>query len=441
MQILFLVSVLFTTGIERYTLMKYVNQLIFLPFGFDIAVGYGAYFAAFLYRQFKTAVFRKDLLFLSAVSLFLCIGHKAPVAVIYIFFSGVLCLGWLLKKKYKHAFYYGGAILVVFFIVMIGCIGFLLPGESRVSAGSFSLNASLKNTHFYEILHAYRRLSEAGSLWDKAVSAATWGGAMALFLLCIHPLMWYIMLLGIIEAFRERKWDSINLALVLSTITGTALGVLNEQEGMSQLYYCIAGYVPGFLFAMRNISRERKKRGWTALKAALMVFFLIWGMKNFFVDSGMVETAVFVGKKIVRGYSDNRIEGDPILGYPANSLQLSDYEALSWIRDNTEKDCLIVSDRDVRLEQRVYMCYGTFSERQMYLEGDVYLYGAYSREREERRDRIRWLYLNDEEAFEKIKADGADYIIQTKWIRPEYLGKGCTPVFENETIRVWRINA
>ncbi len=438
MRLLFLISVLFTTGIERYSLMKYVNQLIFLPFGFDIAVGFGAYFSTLLFRQFNTTVFRKDLCFLSAVLLFLCAGHKAPVAVIYISFAGVLCLGWLMEKKYKHAFLYGGAIIAAFTIVMIGCIGVFLPGESRVNAGSFGLNATLKYTHFYEVLHAYRRLSAAGSFRDQLLSVMTWAGSMILLLLCIHPFMWVAIAIGIFYASKGKKWDNVNIALLFSVVAGTALSILNEQDGMSQLYYCIAGYVPGFLFAMRNIELGRKNR--TAITAVLMIFFLVWGAKNYFIDSGVIDTALFVGRKIIYGYSNSKLDGTPETGYPANSFQLSDYEALCWIRDNTERDSLIVSDRDVRMEQRIYMCHGAFSERQMYLEGDVYLYGAYTTEREERRDRIRWLYLNDEEAFEKAKMDGIDYIIQTKWIQPEYLGYGCEPVFESETIRVWKVN-
>ena len=121
-------------------------------------------------------------------------------------------------------------------------------------------------------------------------------------------------------------------------------------------------------------------------------------------------------------------------------MQFSDYEALCWIRDNTPVDSILVSDRDIRLEQHTYMYHGTFAERRMWLEGDCYLYGAYWQERDERRNDIRLIYLNYPEALEKAKADGVDYVIQTKWIKPDFEGNGCTPVFENETVIVWKID-
>ena len=46
-QFFFLFVLLFTTGLERYSIANYVAHILVLPFGFDMGFGYGAWFLAF----------------------------------------------------------------------------------------------------------------------------------------------------------------------------------------------------------------------------------------------------------------------------------------------------------------------------------------------------------------------------------------------------------
>ena len=76
----------------------------------------------------------------------------------------------------------------------------------------------------------------------------------------------------------------------------------------------------------------------------------------------------------------------------------------------------------------------------MYLEGDRYFYGTHVDERAHRRDALSEAYLqNDSKAVAKLKNEGVTYIIQTKWVTPDFAGPDCMKVFETDSINVWEI--
>ena len=117
-------------------------------------------------------------------------------------------------------------------------------------------------------------------------------------------------------------------------------------------------------------------------------------------------------------------------------------EALIWIRENTPKDSIVLSDRSIMDEEmRYYMYYGAFSERQMYIEGDIYFRERYVLEREELATIVEEVFLNSDEALRKSISDGIDYIIQTKWLTPDFKPNETMTelVYESDTIRVYEI--
>ena len=88
-----------------------------------------------------------------------------------------------------------------------------------------------------------------------------------------------------------------------------------------------------------------------------------------------------------------------------------------------------------------FMYYGTFSERQAYLEGDSYYRKLYIDERSRRRELIKQLYQNHEDALPSVIADGVDYIIQTKWLTPDFTPNEelISLVFSTKTINVYEV--
>ena len=433
LRFVFVFALLFTTGLEKYTEVHYIAQLIYIPMGFDLALGYGAYVFALMFDQDKKDFSITECI-CTAIAMLMTTGHKAPLGLIFMAFAGVMCLKWLLNKNYSKAFVYGIVLVAVFSFVMIVCIGVFIPEESGNTAGEFGINANLKNTRLYDWHDSYR-MGDSSSLPEIILSLSTWALAMVCMLLAINP---FILLLDVICLFKMKKnktWELSNAALLVSSVFGVFMGMFTLQSGMSQMYYSMASFLPGLLLGLKDCKITKKKVSivCTAAAGILLVFQSKPFLRNICeFSTGKIQTLYTDG---LPSPPKDKTEHP----YSPDSIQYSDYQALVWIRENTPADSIVISDRDICLEQRTYMYHGTFCERQMYLEGECYLYGMWD-ERDERRDRVRWIFLNDEDALLTAKEEGADYIIQTKWIRPDYQGHGCTLVYETDTINVWKID-
>ena len=402
-RILFMIILLFTTGFEKYSAVNVIAHIVILPFGFDISYAYGACFLSLLYLQYKESEFDWQLSLLAGISFLMCAGHKAPVALVCLAFAGVVCIYWLIKKQFGKAFVNGGLAASFFMLVMVVCVGFLTGAESRVNAGKFTHCGLLMASPLYEEYQAVA-LSSASS----ASKLLAYFSAMVKLILSIQPVIYFLVTVGVVFAIVRKRFDIIDLALVIMFASGTLFGLFNFQEGVSQMYYCMAAFIPGAIFGLRHLEFNK------VLSIVLGVLIL------------------FFGYKFVSGIGFNSNAGD--------DLSISDYQALCWVRDNTSPDSIIVSDKSVISDIDNYMCYGVFSERANYLEGDRYFYGTYLDKRENRRKVIRDLYLNDSEALNEVSEFGCDYIIQTKSVTPAFEGVGCTKAYESDSMVIWEID-
>lgn len=462
-RIFFTAALLFSTGFENYTIANYVAHILTLPFGFDLGFAFGAYFLAFLLKQsnpirdsINTEIIRRkredgtlpaDAVFVpvaengktavaSALSILMCSGHKAPVALIFLVFAGLLCIRWLFKKETGKALRNGLAALLCFAAVMIVCVGVFNGAESRVNAGGFSHVATLRATPLFSSYEevALNRSGVSGIM----KTAFLYIFQMGKLVILINPLILFLFVHGIADVIKRRTFDYIDLTLILTLGAGLFMGLFNAQEGVSQLYYTLTSYIPGLMFGIRHMKvylahADPDKRN---LTAGIASGLLLMQIMLFMGPGGALEAGWkgFFNANSIRYHPDQSDE-------PASySLQLSDYEALKWIRDNTSSDSILVSDRAVICNLDNYMYYGTFSERQMYLEGDRYFYGANIEQRDSQRETTRMIYANSYGDILKAKNNGADYIIQTKWITPYFNGMGCTKVYSSDTINVWEIN-
>lgn len=434
-RLLLLLILLFTTGFERYSCINYTAHIVTLPFGFDIALAYGAYFLAGLYLQYREERFSIPVCAMTAAAFLTCAGHKAPLALVLLVFAGVLCLHWLAgglradgpaaKAQIGKAFSNGVSALVCFTAVMVVCVGFLTGSESRVNAGKFSHCGLLAASPLYE---EYRAAALSGVSGLKKLAAYL--GAMVKLVFSIHPLIMLLVIMGIVVLIVRRKGDFIDLALLLTFAAGMCMGLFNAQEGVSQMYYCMAAFIPGVLFGLRSctyIGDKRTKLFWPVLA----VLLLLTGSR-FALRTGL--PAEISGGK--QSSASEITESDRVSG---RCFCLPDYEALVWVRDNTPRDAVIVTDRSVLTDTDNYMYYGAFSERANYIEGDRYFYGTYVAERAARRETVRALYANDPSSIETMRDAGVSYVIRTKSLAPDYEGPGTEKVFETDTVDVWKI--
>ena len=219
--------------------------------------------------------------------------------------------------------------------------------------------------------------------------------------------------------------------MLAAIVFGFFMGLFNAQEGVSQMYYTLAVTIPAAVFGIihLNLNGKRYQKVVCYISVILASVQCVW----FFNNSGVAMT-VFNG---VHTLTDTNYKiAEEIIPY---SIQKSDYEALCWVRDNTNAHSVVLTDRSVLCNLDNYMYYGAFSERQMYLEGDRYFYQTFLEQREKRKEVICELYQNSIDALKFAIQDGVDYILQTKWLTPSFEGLGCTSVYESNTITVWQI--
>ena len=467
-QIFFIAVLLFTTGFENYTIVNHVAHILTLPFGFDMGYAFGLYFLAFLLKQYVpvceaiyaerkrrqgemseeietireycvpgTEELSAGNMIAGTLCFLMCAGHKAPVAMILLVFAGVICLFWLLNKQPVKAILNGIPAVICFILIMMVCVGLFSGAESRVNPGSFSHVATLRATPLFE------RYEEAALNREPGISGIIRTGIVYLIqmmklLLLIHPLILFLDFHGIIQLLKNKNADWMDIGLLLTVGAGLFMGLFNAQEGVSQLYYSLISFVPGLLFGARHMKvylaydNSEGRNIIAGVVSGLMLMQLIL----FMGCAGVLETSWkgFNNAAELRYHPEQNTDPKPY------SLQRSDYEALVWLRENTPENSIVVSDRSVLCDLDNYMYYGTFSERKMYLEGDRYFYNTYVAERNRRREICRMIYANSFGDLLQAKEDGADYVIQTKWVSPYYLGMGCTKVFSTDTINIWQIN-
>ena len=429
-QFFFLFILLFTTGLEKYSIVNYVAHILTLPFGFDISYGFGAYFLACMISQTVDRKTSSRDCMLAVFFFLMCAGHKAPVALVYLVFTGILCLFWLFGRQITKAFGNGLPILFCFLFVMIVCIGFMQSGENRVNAGGFSHVATLRASPLFRSYEPAALNREPGIKGILTVMLL-YIKLMLLLVLSINPLLLLLTANGIICGLKNKTLDPVDWSLLGATFFGVFMGMFNAQEGVSQMYYTMAVTIPAAFFGLRHLNPEvnRIQKSVSCIAVVFAVVQCVW----FFRNSGAASAAL-QGFQTVTG--TNSAKTEETVPY---SIQKSDYEALCWLRENTDAHSVVLTDRSVLCDLDNYMYYGTFSERQMYLEGDRYFYGTYLEQREKRREVIREIYQNSTEAVEYALKDGVEFIVQTKWLVPDFEGNGCRLAFETDTIAVWQI--
>lgn len=121
----------------------------------------------------------------------------------------------------------------------------------------------------------------------------------------------------------------------------------------------------------------------------------------------------------------------------------SDVEALAWIRENTDSDSLIMTDKAVMMEYPKYYYYGLFCERQQYLEGTDMLGEDRKNDNEvaRRKEIIINVYSNLDGAIETAIGEGVDYIVQTTDVTPDfkYNDKLLELVKSTDTMNIYRV--
>lgn len=433
-----LIVICFCTGMEGIIVLTYTSHTWTAPFGFDIGLAFGALFFHCLLLQYSRE--QLDLrVCVSTLFLFgITVGTKAPVAAVAIVAAGVVCFSWLLKKQFRLAFSYGLSLIAVFLIIAIACVGMLRasfgdPGATRF--GNFSMTQFID---YSPVTQAIQQVFAEGlPRWLRGTIL------LGTVIFCANPLAMGLYGAGALSTLTDKRMrNPLCVGLTCSGLVGILLGIFNIQPGVSQMYFLMAAIVPCLLLGL--IWLDTAGSGW-ALPGKRMAAILCGGLLIMQVNFLLFRGDTHLGPGLISSLR----AGSTVLfdrehaqrDFAANAIQASDAEAMAWIRENTPRDSILLSDRGVVCNIPTYMYYGAFSERQMYLEGDIYFLTRYTDERARMREIVQGVFQNSEKALETAIADGVDYIVQTIWATPDFSPDPSLAelVYSNETIRVYEV--
>lgn len=426
------ILLIFSTGAETITLVTFVNHNLLAPFGFDMGYAYGIFFVAFLVRQWKTeGVVWRNIggMILAWV---MCVGSKAPVALVLIIWAAFICLYWLIRKKWGLAFGYGLSILGSFLLICKYCVG-MFSVASGDSAWSLSLYGM---DHFTYVLVA--------EPWDIIGRCMGMIGRKNPILgllvksICLNPAMAFgviVIVIWIIYLIHEKKIEGkdiyFQVSLGVTALWGICLWHLVNAGGFSEMYFAMAALIPMAMMILNalvlycRLYGGKRHSDWELNEKLIFTVFLLFIQLGIFRFLWSGWNGIGAITKVCDGLGNlyNAEHGYDDSEQITSGIRNTDVEALSWIRDYADSDALIMTDKAIMTDNTAYYMYGIFCERQQYLEGIDMLGTQHQDINEEitrRKEIISGVYNNLPGALLDAKEEGIDYIVQTKDITPEF---------------------
>ena len=405
-----------------------------------VAVSLAAVAAVFLsYCDLYEEKSGKKRYLLLAILVFTLTGLKGPFAVVLVaamMFTSALML--LYDHNYKRAFAVASATFGTFlltYIIIIKGIENLFKASNNNRATVLSITDTFVRSRLWPMFGHLLDYGDKGHLLLYCLCVALFGSIIAAG-------VYFIFFFGetILTAFKlARKTDIPRADIILSITTGW-IGLagfwLVSHEGFSQAYFLFIAILFVVLEATRALENSKG-----LIKNAMVVLVIV---------NSLISGQMFFGSLLNVAKDDSAhyvYRNTAATNDEPQYLTHEEMEGLTWIRDNTEKDNIIATDRQDlwSLQEPTSdsdcrcFYYSAFTERQMYLEG--FSYSDVSEDEVKEKLHInRALYSEDpEKAKRAAEKSGIDYIIVTNRFEkaPGYFKE---PVFTNSDISIYKCN-
>ena len=407
-QVLALLLLLFSTGYEEVVPMTYIWHMYLVPMSYDIAQALGLIVVTLLLVQLENEKTDVRNLVWSLCCLLCCTGTKSAAgAVVLCGFAAAYLYLFLSRSSRRTACIATGVMLVVF-----GAVGvYLWP-----IAKNYNLTLHLPDIQLNGGSQAMQSLRSCAA-WIVRYGVKTARSNCFTFIpagiYCLYLLF-------------SKKLKKGHLLFVVIILAGTMAAYVINFNGNSQMYFCFiafpfAAVLTGCLAEIIFEKYLRGKAGYAAagaISAAAIVFMLQNNYLGYF-GSNLAAGVKNIGSP----NAVDRHKGECLL-----YVSQAQCEAYTWIRDNTEEDVILLSDR---VWGNLHDPTGVFSERYAYLFHDHDI------------DYLRGIscFAGDQEAVRYYAELGLDYIVQRKFYTPlftcpEDVGE---VAFENEEVAVYRL--
>lgn len=400
-----LFALLFNSGFETVAIVTYVEHMYVGPFGFDYGMGCFLFLLYFLVRQYQKPRFDEKLSILSILLVGITTGTKASFGAIGILGAGVLCILWLINKKYKKAFINGIFMLIVFLLIYF-CV-----------TNPIGYAGSLSNTLSYDKIYEVGTIINKIYLWLNEHFNQKWMVNFFFYFIysfLSNPCIFFLEILVTIRLFPyHNKIDGLSIAFYVMVIVGTLLTIHVGMPGLSNMYFIMATYPVAIALALKNSGRTNSH----IIIKILTLFFCIlswvgWmrgydvsildhmknGWNNCFNSYEIVENNM-----LDRGY-----------------INKSQYQAYCFLKDTDEM--MITTNRENRVV-------GVVTEKYVIIDED---------------SQKLFLTLNGDEQsaiINRMKEKGILYIVHDKVTNPDFQMRSglCEIFFENTSTCIYKI--
>jgi hypothetical protein len=401
--------------------------------GFSLGLAYSTLAVLLFLKSEESSPNIDKYLILSSVFVVCSTGAKGPIGVTTVFaLSFSLLISLFRGNKFTSVLIKGMVFAIPFFAAY-----FILYRQGPESMMLRSLIPGSLRGKYYEIIPA--NLSETLRRFLSNV----------IYTLDFHRLTVAGFLAALIYILGRYRRRSIVAECALgATIIGILLTNVFSQVGSSEIYFAYASIPLSSIIIVYAISEilsvmSPKKK---AVAGSLIAVLLILVFKPSFSE-------VFEKMKLSLDrcannsiYSSNQDNSSMTDSVRINSLSPAEYEGLLYLRDNTDKDCIIAEGRHL-FNNKFF--YGTaFAERRFFLEGWGYVTMEDSNsnrfEKFQREAIVERLFQLEDSSFAYLLRDkGVDYVIVYEITNPGLrldTAVGASVFFENEEIRIYDIS-
>lgn len=362
-------------------------------------------------RHDKSNLYKSMALF--AILVMLMTGIKGPVALTLIGgMVGALLLSLMLRQANRFQIYLTLVSILSFMIVYY----FVLGTDHDNATGKRLINLGEVSDIFYLKSSIIKFVSTHGM--PHIMSWALLLVALGFLLVSAFAVPFVV---GYIREFiliitRRKSLAFSRVVIYACWMVGFLALMILDFDGHSQVYFgfvsCILTPIIAFwLLEDFSTNRSLVARLVRVSFSLCLIFFAI-------------TTLLFAHTSTARSYAIYESRNDNVNKY--KNVSAEEYEGLIWLRDNTERDILIASDRYYSVSLRDYdfsrrshnnhFAYGIYSQRRHYLEGSGFSMGAGDEElRYEMIQKNNRLYDPDNEARGgEAREIGVDYVVVSK---------------------------
>lgn len=352
-----------------------------------------------------------------ALFVYLLTGLKGPFGAVFLTaLIGTCVFSFLFKTRKKNSVFIYTIMGTVSFVATY--IIFLTGSTSKTTYGvQFVLGATMKYSFLSDIFYNFVE-SDGVDQYLKYIVLIVY--VMIIMGACFLPFLF--------QFFKEIKnlwlrYKPINEMIILNcavVIIGFTAWMLLNFDSNNQMYFAFAS-VPSLVFIATWYFTEERIGTVKRVICSITIILILFG--GITVCKGV---KYWVNKSIIEYRASQNGDYEEEL----HRFSYSEYQAMLWLRDNTEKEALIAGDRyslsriggnydtENRFNSR-WFYYTAYSQRTFFLEGTGYGGVTGAKQRQELYEKNESLYdLKNKNRENLTKMLGIDYIVVSERIHP-----------------------